>query len=154
MDKSQQHIKIQKSLLRVSRWIWIGLFSQTTLFAFYGLNFFISETFATSAVLPIVIFASMALFTFFYGVHFFKNYTQLRFKKIMDLPEKNRREALLLAVVIQLLLVQFVCILGIFLSVFQQQGYFVYPFFAVFVLGMWKCYPQSQWFDQFFGGTV
>lgn len=147
-ESSQKYVA---SLTRSGRFVWAGIFIQSVLFSFYGLHYFLSNTLATHRIWPVIVFSLLAVFTFFYATHFFSKYTQLRFQKIISLPEKNRKESLMLALVIQFLLVQFICILGILLSVFQQHFLYVYPFFVAFCIGMWKSWPQQKWFEKFYG---
>ena len=152
-DQPKPNSSYQKSLLRMSRGVWWVILLQTTFYTFYGLPLFMTAELPTHAVVPSVLFTLLGVFTFLYGTRFFRNYTQFRETKIMALEGKRRREAVLTAVVLQLLLVQFICILGIVLSIFQQRIYYVYPFFAAFAVAMWMSYPRNEWFNHYFGET-
>lgn len=139
-----------KSLVKTSRWILAAIFIQATLFAFWGLGFFITGANPVGYVGPIVVFSLMGLATFIYGFRFYHNYTRIRQKDLLAQEPKKRRETLLLIVVIHFLTIEFICVLGIILAIFLQNDQAMYPFYALFNAGLALSIPRAPWFEPFF----
>lgn len=139
-----------KSLVKTSRWILAAIFIQASLFAFWGLGFFITGANPVGYAGPIVVFSVMGLATFLYGFRFFHNYTRVRQKDILAQEPKKRRETLLLVVVIHFLTIEFVCVLGIILGIFLQNEQAMYPFYALFNAGLAMSIPRDSWFEPFY----
>jgi hypothetical protein len=140
-----------KSLLKTSRLILAGIFIQASLFCLWGLRYFINLTENAPAVFwPTVIFSLLGVASFAYGIRFFQNYGSIRKKEIILMEIKKRKESLLLVVVIQYLMLEFVSVLGIILSIFLQKPTMVYPFYFAFFVGIALSLPKEEWFSEFF----
>jgi hypothetical protein len=143
--------KVVKSLLKTARWIHAGIFIQASLFALWGLSYFINPTENAPLVMwPALVFSILGLGSFAYGLRFFQNYTTLKKNEILAMEVKKRRESLLLVTVIHFLMIEFVCVLGIILAIFLQRPSAVYPFYVAFIGGMALSIPRDTWFSSFF----
>lgn len=142
------------STLKTARIIFFGIAAQATLFVFWGAQFFLMpETPQTGGWSVYVVFSLMALISFVYGIRFFQNYTKVKSAELSVMGDKKKKETLLLVTAIHLLLLEFVCVLGILLSLFVQRQWVIYPFYAVFLAGLWWSYPRPEWYQKFYGKT-
>lgn len=140
-----------KSLLKTSRIILAAIFIQASIFAFWGMQFFITgATVPFSALWPTVIFSLLGLATFAYGFRFFQNFSLVRKKELMTQDAKKRKESLLVIVVIHYLMLEFVAVLGIILGIFMQNSVYMYPFYAAYIVGVFMSLPKESWFSGFF----
>lgn len=118
-----------------------------TLLSFWGLQFFVlNEPTDNVHIMTYVMFAIMAMLSFIYGVRFVKNYSKVRIAELKKYDIKKRKEAMVVATAIQLLLIEFVCIIGIFLAIFVQKREIIYPFYLLFVAGLYFSFPKSEWY--------
>ena len=139
------------STLKTARIIFFAIVFQATVFSFWGLKYFISQSGPTQASITVyVVFTLMALVSFIYGIRFFQNYTKVKATQLRTYPEKKRKESLLLVYAIHVLLLEFVAIIGIMMAIFTQTNLLIYPFYSLFLIGMWFSYPKLSWFDSYF----
>lgn len=99
-----------------------------------------------------VMFSIMACLTFLYGFRFVKNYIKARSVELKKYDVKKRGEALVVASAIQLLLIEFICIIGMFLAIFLQKSAIIYPFYGLFLVGLYFSYPKSEWYKDILEG--
>lgn len=136
--------------LKTSRIIFVGIATQATLFAFWGRQFFLMDgTPSTGGIGIYFIFGGMAVLSFAYGIRFFQNYTKVKRDSLLKMVPKRRKETLLLISAIHHLLLEFVAIVGIMLALFVQNTNVIYPFFALFAIGMGFSFPKKTWFEGF-----
>lgn len=139
------------STFKMARIIFFAIFFQATVFSFWGLQYFISQPGPTQAPVTVyVVFTLMALVSFVYGIRFFQNYTKVKGAQLRGYSEKKRKESLLLVYAIHVLLLEFIAIIGIMISIFTQTNWLIYPFYTLFLVGMWFSYPRLTWFDSYF----
>lgn len=106
-----------------------------TLFCLWGLQFFVlNEPSQNIHFMTNILFVFMALLSFVYGVRFVKNYSQVRSAELKKQDISKRKEAMVVATAVQLLLIEFVCIIGIFLAIFAQRQEIIYPFYGLFLI--------------------
>jgi hypothetical protein len=146
---------MEKSLLsatlRTAKIIFFGIFFQATVFSFWGLKYFITQEGPAQAPIAIyVMFSLMAFISFFYGLHFFKNYIKVKGTSFFKVEPRKLKESLLLIYAIQVLLIEFVAIIGILVSIFTQTAWLIYPFYILFLIGMFLSYPRIYWFEPHF----
>jgi hypothetical protein len=148
MDKTS----LLASTVKTARFVFFGILIQSTLFSFWGLEFFITQSGPQSAPLAVyVVFVLMAVISFVYGIRFFQNYMKVRGAKLRTYEGRRLKETLLLVYAIQILLLEFVAIIGIMIAIFTQTAWLIYPFFLLFLIGMWFSYPQKSLFENYFG---
>lgn len=139
------------STLKTARIIFFAIVFQATVFSFWGLKYFISQPGPTQAPITVyVVFTLMALVSFVYGIRFFQNYTKVKSSQLRTYQEKKRKESLLLVYAIHVLLLEFIAIIGIMMAIFTQTNWLIYPFYGLFLAGMWFSYPKISWFDSHF----
>lgn len=142
------------SVLRTARMIWWGVILQGSLFAMWGVNLFLTaDEVTTTALWPYFVFAALAVLSLVYGSRFYPMVSHLRRGEILAYDLKKRKESLLLITVIHLLLLEFVCVLGIFLAIFLQSKTVVYPFFFVSMIALVFSFPKEDWYQSFFKET-
>lgn len=145
----------QTATVKTARVVFFGILIQATLFSFWGLEFFITQPGSQSAPLTIyVVFTLMAVISFVYGIRFFQNYMKARGTKMRTFEARKLRETLLLVYSIHLLLLEFVAIIGIMIAIFTQTAWLIYPFYSLFLVGMWLSYPQKQLFQPYFEDSI
>lgn len=138
---------------RTAKVIFFAIFFQATVFSFWGLQFFMSTSQETPVPLPIyVVFSLMALLSFVYGIRFFQNYIKVRSSTFASMEAKKLKESLLLIYSLQLLLLEFVAVIGIMIAIFTQKPALIYPFYGLFLIGMIFSYPKLAWFEPHFAG--
>jgi len=148
MDKNSG---LLPSTLKIARILFFAIALQATVFVFWGSAMFMfDEKLQVGGFGVYIVFALMGAFSFAYGVRFFRNYLKVKGHTIMVMAPPKRKEMLLLLTAIQFLLLEFVCVIGIFLSLFVQKQMVVYPFFVIFLVGMGFSYPKPQWYENFF----
>lgn len=141
--------------VRTAKIIFFGIFFQATVFSFWGLQFFMSNNQETPVPIPIyAVFSLMALLSFVYGIRFFKNYIKVKASTFAGLEQKKLKEALLLIYALQLLLLEFVAVIGIMIAIFTQKPPLIYPFYGLFLVGMFFSFPKLDWFAPHFKGKV
>ncbi len=146
MEKS-----LAPSTLKTAKLIFFGIFFQATAFSFWGMQYFITQPGpATAPILVYVVFTLMALISFVYGIRFFQNYLKVKSHSIRSYEPKKLKESLLLIYAIHILLLEFVAIIGILIAIFTQLAWLIYPFYFLFLIGMWFSYPQLFWFAPYF----
>jgi len=137
-----------ESTLKRGRVLFVIIAVMGTVFSLWGLQFFVlNEPSKDVGVVPYLLFSTMAMLTFLYGFRFVKNYKKVRRAELLKYDVKKRQEAMVVATAIQLLLIEFICIIGMFLAIFLQQQMIIYPFYAVFLLGLYFSYPKSEWYS-------
>ncbi len=142
------------STFKTAKIVFFGIFIQATLFSFWGLEFFITQPGPQTAPIPVyVVFTLMAVISFVYGIRFFQNYMRVRGAKIKSYEDRKLKETLLLVYAIHLLLLEFVAIIGIMIAIFTQSTWLIYPFYFLFLIGMWFSYPQKKLFEPYFGDS-
>jgi hypothetical protein len=141
--------------LKTARIVFFGILFQATVFSFWGLEFFITQPSPQAAPIPVyVVFTLMALISFVYGIRFFQNYMKARGTKLKTYEDRKLKETLLLVYSIHLLLLEFVAVIGIMIAIFTQSAWLIYPFYFLFLLGMWFSYPQKSLFEPYFQETA
>lgn len=146
MEKSQV-----AATLRTAKLLFFGIFFQATAFSFWGMQYFITQPGpVTAPLLVYVVFTLMALISFVYGIRFYQNYLKVKGASIRAYEPKKLKEALLLIYAIHILLLEFVAIIGILIAIFTQLAWLIYPFYFLFLVGMWFSYPQLLWFAPHF----
>ena len=142
------------STVKTARIVFFGILIQSTLFSFWGLEYFITQPGPLTAPLPVyVVFTLMAVISFVYGIRFFQNYMKARGAKVKTYEGKKLKETLLLVYAIHILLLEFVAIIGIMIAIFTQTAWLIYPFYFLFLVGMWFSYPQKFLFEPYFGDS-
>lgn len=122
-------------------------------FCFWGLQFFVlNEPTKDIGVGTYIVFAVMACLSFLYGFRFVKNYARVRYKELKKHEIGKRKEALVVATAIQLLLIEFICIIGIFLAIFVQKREIIYPFYFLFAVGLYFSFPKADWYKDVLEG--
>jgi hypothetical protein len=150
MDKTS----LLASTVKTARIVFFGIFIQSSLFSFWGLEFFITQPGPQTAPLPVyVVFTLMAVISFVYGIRFFQNHMKTRQAQIKVYDGKKLKETLLLVYAIHVLLLEFVAIIGIMIAIFTQTSWLIYPFYFLFLIGMWFSYPQKLLFEPYFGDS-
>lgn len=140
------------STVKTARFVFFGILIQSTLFSFWGLEFFITQPGPQTAPIPVyVVFTLMAVISFAYGIRFFQNYMKVRGAKLKAYEGRKLKETLLLVYAIHVLLLEFVAIIGIMIAIFTQSAWLIYPFYFLFLIGMWFSYPQKALFENYFG---
>ena len=143
------------STVKTARFVFFGILIQSTLFSFWGLEFFITQPGPqTAPLLVYVVFVLMAVISFIYGIRFFQNYMKVRGAKLKAYEGRKLKETLLLVYAIHILLLEFVAIIGIMIAIFTQTGWLIYPFYFLFLIGMWFSYPQKALFENYFGDST
>ena len=133
--------------LKRARILFFIIFFMGTAFCFWGLQFFVlNEPTSNVHIGTYVVFSIMAFLSFLYGIRFVKNYARLRLKELKKYDLNKRKEAMVVASAIQLLLIEFVCIIGIFLSIFVQKREIIYPFYFLFIVGLYFSFPKADWY--------
>lgn len=134
------------------RMIFFMIFIMGSLFSFWGLNFFVlNEPAQNVHIGTYVMFSIMAMLSFLYGFRFVKNYSKVRLTELKKHDIAKRKEAMVVATAIQLLLIEFVCIIGIFLAIFVQKQAIIYPFYFLFLVGLYFSYPKPEWYREVLG---
>lgn len=146
---SQASLSSEELLLQTlkrGRFLFFMILLMGSVFSFWGLHFFVLNEPAQAPLMTYVVFSIMALLSFIYGVRFVKNYIKVRFNELKKQPVQKRKEALVVATAIQLLLIEFICIIGLFLAIFTQMKEIIYPFYVVFLIGIYFSYPKADWY--------
>lgn len=145
--------EIVQSTLKRARVLFYIIAVMGTVFSLWGLQFFVlnAET-KEAGIMTHVMFSIMACLTFLYGFRFVKNYIKARSVELKKYDVKKRGEALVVASAIQLLLIEFICIIGMFLAIFLQKSAIIYPFYGLFLVGLYFSYPKSEWYKDILEG--
>ncbi len=143
--------ELQASLLKLvvkrGRFLFFLVLIMGSVFCFWGLHFFVlNEPTQGVPMATAIVFSVMAFLSFLYGFKFVKNYTKVRRLELIKQDVEKRKEALIVATAIQLLLIEFVCIIGLFLAIFTQIKEVIYPFYFVFIIGLYFSYPKADWY--------
>ncbi len=142
---------LANATLKTAKIIFFGIFFQATVFSFWGMQYFITQPGPAKAPLAVyVVFTLMAFVSFIYGLRFFQNYIKVKGASFAKYEGKKLKEALLLIYAIHILLLEFVAIIGIMIAIFTQTTWLIYPFYFLFLVGMWFSYPQLFWFAPHF----
>ena len=146
-EQDQEISHLLGQTVRKGRFLFFLIFAMGSLFSFFSLRFFVLNEPAPVPLLTYILFTSMALVSFIYGVRFVKNYSRARSGELAQQDVFKRKEALVVATAIQLLLIEFVCIIGLFLAIFTQKKEMIYPFYFVFLIGLYFSYPKADWYE-------
>lgn len=133
--------------VRRGRMLFFFILTMGTIFCFFGLKLFVLNEPSTAPWTTYIIFSVMALLSFLYGVRFVKNYIKVRATELMAQTVVKRKETLVIATAVQLLLIEFVCVIGLFLSIFTQIKELIFPFYFVFLIGLYFSYPKADWYE-------
>jgi hypothetical protein len=147
MEKTNQ---LLQQVLKTTRILFFAILIMGSLFCFWGLNFFVLNDPEQGIHLGVyIMFSVMAFLSFIYGIRFVKNYSTTKKTQILKYPYQRRKETLIAITAVQLLLVEFVCIIGIFLAIFVQKREIIYPFYLLFLVGLYFSYPKSDWYKEY-----
>src|SRR5687768_6000629 len=84
-----------RALVKTARFIFFGILLQASLFAFWGLSFFLTqEPLSPPSMGVYIVFVLMAAISFIYGIRFFQNYSKVKRQYLLDKTPRQRREAL------------------------------------------------------------
>lgn len=142
-----------KKTLKRGRVLFYIIAVMGTVFSLWGLQFFIlNEPMAEANLITHVMFSVMGFLTFLYGFRFVKNYKKTRRAELKKYDIAKRQEAMVVATAIQLLLIEFICIIGMFLAIFLQNQVLIYPFYGLFLMGLYFSYPKADWYTDILEG--
>lgn len=145
--------EVVKKTLKRGRILFYLIAAMGTVFSLWGLQFFVlNEPAAGANLVTYMMFSVMAFLTFLYGFRFVKNYTKLRRAELKKYDINKRQEAMVVATAIQLLLIEFICIIGMFLAIFLQNQALIYPFYGLFLVGLYFSYPKAEWYRDILEG--
>lgn len=137
-------------VVKTSRLLFFAILILGSLFSLWGLNYFVlNEPTQNVGIGVYALFGVMAVLSFLYGIRFFKNYTLNKRTEILKQDTRRRKETLIVATAVQLLLIEFVCIIGIFLAIFVQKEEAIYPFYLLFLIGLYFSYPEAEWYKDY-----
>lgn len=141
------HSLLVSQTVKRGRFLFFLILAMGTVFSFFGLHFFVLNEPSPAPMFTYIVFSTMALLSFIYGIRFVKNYSKVRAAELNKQSVLKRKEAMVVATAIQLLLIEFVCIIGLFLAIFTQKKEIIYPFYVVFLIGLYFSYPKADWYE-------
>ncbi len=130
-------------------YLWAGLCLSMTLFYVQSQIVFVKTEPLPSSRLEWII-SILGVITFILGWVFFKNYIAIRKNRILKMPLRDRKQSLLIAIVLQYVLFETLGLYGVLLSVWTQSGLKALPFIAFAYLGFYRSFPKKDLFAPFF----
>lgn len=140
---------IQEGTRRQALYLWIGLSLSLTLFFVQSQMFYVSANPLPSSKLEWV-FTILGLFTFLLGHFFFKNYMALRKPQLVKASEKDKKQTILIAFVMQFVLFETLGLYGVVLSVLRQNTLKAVPFILFAYIGFAFAFPKREKIKPYF----
>ena len=137
------------STRRQALYLWVGLNLSLTLFFVQSQMFFVKANPLPTSQLEWV-FTGLGLITFLLGFLFFKNYMALRKKQVLLMPEKDRKQTILIAFVLQFILFETLGLYGVLLSVLRQNTWKAIPFVVAAYVGFALAFPKKEKIEPYF----
>lgn len=137
------------STRRQALYLWVGLSLSLTLFFVQSQMFFVNANPLPTSQLE-WIFTGLGVVTFLMGFFFFKNYMALRKKQLLLMPEKERKQTLLIAFVLQFILFETLGLYGVLLSVLRQNTLKAVPFVVAAYVGFALAFPKKEKIEPYF----
>lgn len=134
---------------RQATYLWTGLSLSMTLFFVQGQIVFVKGKPLPSSNLEYVISALGAV-TFLIGFFFFKNYMALQKKRLAKMPFKERKQSILVAMVLQFVLFETLGLYGVLLSVLTQNTWKAVPFLLFSYFGFLSAFPKRSLIEPYF----
>ncbi len=134
---------------RQALYLWSGLSLALTLFFVQSQMFFVKADPLPSSSFEWYLIG-LGVLTFLFGFLFFKNYTQLRKKRILRMPYNDRKQTLLVAFVFQYILFETLGLYGVLVSVLTQNTTKALPFILFAYLGFSLSFPKKSLIEPFF----
>ncbi len=147
MQKENQDML--KSTRKQALYLWVGLGLSMSLFYVQSQIVFVKSEPLPSSSLEWVV-SILGLLTFTLGMLFFKNYMALRKNRILKMPLKDRKQSVLIALVLQYVLFETLGLYGVLLSVWTQSGLKALPFLLFAYIGFLASFPKQKTFEPFF----
>jgi len=130
-------------------YLWSGLCLTMTLFFVQSQLVFVKRDPLPSSQLEWII-SVLGVVTFLLGFFFFKNYMALRKSRILKMPFKDRKQSLLIALVLQYVLFESLGLYGVLLSVWTQSTLKAVPFLVFAYIGFYSAFPKRKLFEPYF----
>jgi F0F1-type ATP synthase membrane subunit c/vacuolar-type H+-ATPase subunit K len=138
-----------ESTRKQALYLWAGLCLSMTLFYVQSQIVFIKRSPLPSSRLEWMI-SFLGLITFVLGLLFFKNYMALRKSRILKMPLRDRKQSVLIALVLQFILFETLGLYGVLLSVWTQSSLKAIPFLLFAYIGFYWSFPRRALLSDFF----
>ncbi len=132
-----------ESTRKQALYLWAGLCLSMTLFYVQSQIVFVNRSPLPSSNLEWIV-SVLGVITFVLGLLFFKNYMALRKNRILKMPLKDRKQSVLIAMVLQFILFETLGLYGVLLSVWTQSGLKALPFLIFAYFGFFKSFPRKK----------
>jgi predicted transporter len=145
----QESEEFVNSTCKQALYLWAGLCLSMTLFYVQSQIVFVKRDPLPSSQLEWVM-TLLGILTFTMGLLFFRNYMALRQNRIMRMPYKDRKQSLLIAMVLQFVLFETLGLYGVLLSVWTQNHLKALPFLFFAYVGFYLSFPKKDKIRVFF----